>query len=221
MGNQTAKGGASALRGSDDAELDLDAGANRESLDGIVRTDAYLAPGSDIVALMVLQHQTQMHNAITAASFETRQALHQTREMNRILERDEDYLSESAVRRIDAAAKQVVQRLLLVDEYPLSDRIEGSSSFADDFQSTGPFDPQGRSLRQLDLQSRLFRYPCSYLIYSAAFDGLPDEVRERIIVRMREILEGRNSSKEYAHLSGADRRAILEILQATKSDFAS
>lgn len=221
MGNQTAKGGASALRGSDDAELDLDAGANRESLDGILRTDAYLAPGSDIVALMVLQHQTQMHNAITAANFETRQALHQTREMNRILERDEDYLSESAVRRIDAAAEQVVRRLLLVDEYPLTDRVKGSSSFADDFQSTGPFDAQGRSLRQLDLKSRLFRYPCSYLIYSAAFDGLPDEVRQRIMVRMREILEGRDSSEAYAHLSGADRRAILEILQATKSEFAA
>src|SRR5436305_826062 len=84
--------------------------------------------------------------------------------------------------------------------------------------AAGPRDPQGRSLRDFDLRSRLFRYPCSYLVYTTAFDGLPPEAKEHVYRRLWEVLTGADAGKEYARLSAADRRAILEILRATKGN---
>ena len=100
-----------------------------------------------------------------------------------------------------------------------SARISGTSGFESEFQNRGPRDSQGRSLRDLDLNQRLFRYPCSYLIYSPAFDGLPDEVRGRVLAQLNDILQGRNDSEQYAHLSSQTRRDILEILRETKPEF--
>ncbi len=170
---------------------------------------------------MVLEHQTQMHNAIAAANYETRKALHQSFQMNDLLGREPDHISESAVRRINTSVDGVLRYLLMCDEYPLEDAVSGSSKFAAEFTSRGPRDSKDRSLRDLDLKQRLFRYPCSYLIYSPAFDGLPDEVRKPVLSRLREILENRDDSPEYAHLSPSDRREVLEILEETKPEFAS
>lgn len=200
----------------DDEDGDRDSGANLESLDHLFSSNSYLSPHSDLVALMVLQHQTQMHNAITAANYETREALYQMHHMNKLLEREPEFLSESAERRISQAAERVVQHLLMCEEFALTDRITGTSPFAQEFAARGPRDSQGRSLRQLDLQSRLFRYPCSFLIYSAAFDQLPDQVRHRAVALLRDVLDGTNASPQYGHLTSDMRREITEILRSTK-----
>jgi hypothetical protein len=202
----------------DDEQGDREAGANLESLDELISTKPYLSAHSDIVALMVLEHQTQMHNAITAANFETREALHQMKHMNALLERDPDYLSESADRRINKAAERVVIHLLMCDEFALTDRVEGTSSFAEEFARRGRQDDRGRSLRQFDLQQRLFRYPCSYLIYSPSFDALPPEVHGRVVRLLQDVLEGKNQSPQYDHLTSVMRSEILEILSDTKPD---
>ena len=110
--------------------------------------------------------------------------------------------------------------MLMCNEFPLEDGISGTSGFTEDFQSLGVRDSSGRSLRDLDLKTRLFRYPCSYLIHSPAFDGLPDKVRHRVLVRLHEILEGQDDSPRYAHLTPKMRREILEILRETKPEFA-
>lgn len=205
----------------DDEPGDRQRGANLETLEGLVSTDPYLSPHSDLVALMVLEHQTQMHNAIAAANYETRQALHQSFQMNELLDRDPGHISDSANRRIDAAAEQVVSHLLMCDEFQLKAPVAGTSDFAEEFTRRGVRDSQGRSLRDLDLSRRLFRYPCSYLVHSPAFDRLPDEVRGRILARITEILKGEDDSAEYAHLSPRTRRDILEILRETKPEFAA
>ncbi len=202
-------------------DFDFDVGANTESLDDRFNVDAYLTPHSDIVALMVLDHQTQMHNAITAANFETREALHQSYQMNEILERESDFISESATRRIQSAAKNVVDYLLFKDEYKLSAEVAGTTDFADDFASIGPFDTDKRSLRQFDLKRRLFRYPCSYLIYSDSFDALPDEVRVVVWKELLAVLDGADSKAQPSWLSEAERTAIKEILIQTKPEFAA
>ena len=208
-----------AILNNDDDKLDRETGANITSLDKLVSTKAYLSPHSDIVALMVLEHQTQMHNAITAANFETRQALYQCQEMNELLEREPDYISESTQRRIDHAAENVVKHLLMCDEFTLTDPVTGTSGFALEFQTRNRHESKGRSLRDLDLKKRLFTFPCSYLIYSPAFDALPDEIRVPILVRLRAILEGRDDSEDFNHLSADDRTQILEILIDTKPEF--
>jgi hypothetical protein len=101
-------------------------------------------------------------------------------------------------------------------EFTLQDEVAGTSDFAKEFPGRGPHDSQGRSLRDFDLQTRLFRYPCSYLLYSPAFDALPVEVLTRVTERLTGVLKGEDQSDDFAHLSAATRRQILEILQDTK-----
>jgi len=210
MGNTICQG--------DEHTFDRDAGANQTSLDAYFRTDKYLSPHSDIVALMVLEHQTQMHNAIAAANYETRQALHQSYQMNELLEREADHVSDSARRRITASAERVLEYLLMCDEFALTDKVVGTSEFAKEFVARGKRDSKRRTLRELDLETRVFKYPCSFLIHSAAFDGLPEPVRSEIADRLLAILEGRDQSPQFAHLTPQPRRAILEILQQTKPE---
>jgi hypothetical protein len=216
----------------DPEALDIESGANRKTLEGLVDTTPYLQPTSDIVALMVLEHQTQMHNYLTFANFETRQALHYNQVMNKALERPHDYQSESTQRRIAAAADKVVRYLLMSDEFTLRWPVEGVSDFAQEFAARGPHDSQGRSLRDLQLDTRMFKYPCSYLIYSEAFDQLPDPVREAVYKRLADVLggstgkpsgdsaAGRHDRDSFEHLSTADRQAIREILIDTKAEAA-
>lgn len=200
-------------------DFDREAGANLESLPNRFQSAAYLSPHSDIVALMVLEHQTQMHNAIAAANYETRQALHQTYQMNELLKRPKDLISESAERRIAASAQRVLKYLLMLDEFQLTDSVSGTTTFADEFMARGKRDTKGRSLRDLDLKTRLFKYPCSYLIYSPAFDDLPQEVRSQVVSRLTAIVNGKDDSPEYSHLTTEMRREILEILAETKPEF--
>ncbi|QDV61486.1 hypothetical protein [Crateriforma conspicua] len=211
MGNTLCKG--------DDTSFDRDPGANVNDLSDFFDTDQYLSPHSDLVALMVMEHQTQTHNAIAAANYETRSALHQSYEMNQLLERPDGFISDSARRRIRAGADQVVRHLLMCDEFALTDSVSGTSDFADQFQRRGPFDSRGRSLRQLDLRTRLFRYPCSYLIYSDAMNALPDEVRGVIYQRIADVLRGDDTSGDFDHLTPSIRRELAEILRETRPEF--
>ena len=103
-------------------------------------------------------------------------------------------------------------------EQPLTATIKGTSGFAEQFSAQGPADGRGRSLRQLDLERRLLRYPCSYMIYSAAFGALPPPAREGIYVRMWAVLSGRDTNPKYGRLSADDRRAVMEILRETLPD---
>jgi hypothetical protein len=95
----------------------------------------------------------------------------------------------------------------------------GTSDFATEFMSRGPRDSRGRSLRDLDLTHRLLRYPLSYLVYTRAFDAMPAPLKEYVYRRFREVLTGEDKSDDFAHLSEADRKAIVEILHDTKPDF--
>ena len=198
--------------------LDVEAGANRSDLEELVRTDRYLSGHSDIVALMVLEHQTEMHNLLTQANYTTRTACYQAASMNKILERPAGYLSESAERRIERAAEELVEYMLFVDEIELNDPIEGTSAFTEEFSAMGPRDRHGRSLRQFDLESRLFKYPCSYLIYSDAFDSMPTKVKRIVYRKLWDVLTEKETGDVYARLSSGDRQAILEILRDTKED---
>lgn len=202
----------------DPENIDREDGANVKDLSDRLDTEPYLTPHSDIVALMVLEHQTQMQNFITAASFENRRAVHHDGVMNSALDRPKSYRSESTQRRIKSAGDKLVRYMLFADEFRLTSPVEGSSPFTEDFQSQGPRDSQGRSLRDFDLKTRMFKYPCSYLIYSPAFDALPSEVKRYVISMLHEILTGKNQNKEFAYLSADDRKAILEILTETKPE---
>ncbi|MDX2038260.1 MAG: hypothetical protein SFX72_16545 [Isosphaeraceae bacterium] len=197
--------------------FDREAGANRVDLEGLVDTSPYRTRHSDLVALLVLEHQTQMHNLITHAGYQGRMARTYDEGLNKAFGRPLDVVSESSERRIQSAAEKVVAYMLFSGEPKLAEPVSGTSGFARDYSAQGPSDRRGRSLRELDLKTRLLRYPCSPLIYSDAFEGLPDPVKSRIYTRLHEILTGKDRSPAFEHLSDEDRRAILEILLETKS----
>ncbi len=200
--------------------IDIETGANRTALNRLVRTENYLRPTSDVVALMVLEHQSQMHNRITLASYETRRALHHQQTMNKVLGDPPEYRSQTTTRRIQSAGDELLEYLLFSDEYELEDRIRGDARFVEQFVQQGPKDSHGRSLRDFDLTKRLFRYPCSHLIYSESFDQLPDPVLEYTLDRLARILLNVDQSSEFAHLDKEDRQDMLEILCETKPEFA-
>lgn len=175
------------------------------SLNETFDTRGYLSSYSDIAALMVFEHQMQMTNLLTRLGWETR-----------IAEQD------GRLDRIGPAIRDIVQQtadyMLFVDEAAIPSKIEGTSGFAEAFARRGPLDAKGRSLRQLDLTTRLLRYPCSYMIYSAQFDQLPASAKVALYDRFWAILSGKERDRRYQRLSPADRRAIIEILRDTKPD---
>lgn len=179
-------------------------------------TEAYLTPHSDIVALMALEHQTRMTNLITRVGYEARMALHDNAAMNKALGRPDTEISDSTNRRVNSAADELVAYMLFTQETHLTEPVKGVSGFAESFARQGQRDHRGRSLRDLDLKTRLLRYPCSYLIYSEAFDSMPEIALDRIYKRLWEVLSGKDVSPEFASLSQDDRKAILEILLDTK-----
>ena len=201
------------------------AGANRTTLAGLIDTEPYLTPHSDVVALLVLGHQLQMHNLLTRASYEGRRALRDDLVMNEALKRPLEFRSDTFRRRIASVGEALVRYLLFVDEAKLDGPVRGTSSFATDFQARGPRDARGRSLRDLDLERRLLRHPLSHLVYGESFDALPTPVLSYVQQRLLTILTTTTADDQFAHLSLADRRAILEILVATKpglpSEFAA
>jgi hypothetical protein len=168
-------------------------------------TSAYLSPTSDVVALMTLEHQTRMTNLITRIGWDFRIA-------------QEDGKLDSSRSQLDSAVDEMVVYMLFADEAPIREPIEGVSTFTKSFPQRGPRDHQGRSLRDFDLQKRLFRYPLSYMVYSDAFDGMPEIARERIYQRLYGVLTGRDAAPQFARLSSEDRLAVLEILRDTKSN---
>ncbi|MCX6631619.1 MAG: hypothetical protein NTW28_28745, partial [Candidatus Solibacter sp.] len=145
---------------------------------------------SDIVSLLTLEHQTRFTNLVTRLGWESR------------LGRD-----------FEATAGELVRYLLFADEVAFTEAVEGGPEFAAAFAKGAVRDRNGRSLRDLDLQHRMFRYRCSYLIYSEQFEALPAPARDRVLRRLHAILTG----SEASNLETSERRAILEILRETKA----
>jgi len=211
--------GNAVVRDRDNPErLEGAAGWNVTDLSRRFDTGAYLTPHSDIVALMTLEHQARMTNLITRVGYETAITLEGQTSFNLAYHQPVDELSDGARHRIDSAVQQLVEYMLFLDEAKLDAPIQGTSGFAEAFQKAGPRDRKGRSLRDLDLTQRMFRYPLSYIIYSEAFDGMPQAARERIYRRLFDVLTDREKSPRYARLSKESRRAILEILRDTKKN---
>jgi hypothetical protein len=174
------------------------------SVEGLFDLKGYLAPYSDVVALLVMAHQTNMTNLITRTGWEARLAAASP--------------SQDASARVIEAARDLVDYMLFVDEAPLTGPVKGGSGFAESFTAQGPKDGQGRSLRELDLRRRLFKYPCSYMIYTPAFDSLPPAAKNAVYARLWEVLSGRETQPRYRGLTPQDRQAIVSILRETKRD---
>jgi len=179
---------------------------NLQNLAGRVDLNGYLSAFSDIVALLVFEHQTQMTNLLTRLGWEARIAQH-------------DSNSSALTPQLVSSSDGLVAYMLFADEPRLRDPVEGVSSFTRTFAARGPRDHKGRSLREFDLRTRLFRYPLSYMVYDAAFDALPGPVLDQVYRRLFDVLtENDDHPRTFPGLTRADRRSILEILKETKSN---
>jgi hypothetical protein len=161
---------------------------NRTSLADKIDTAKYLAPTSDIVALMTLEHQTHMTYLIC--------------EVSRLFQAASGKIEQTA------AVDEMVTYMLFADEIPLTDAVRGVSPFTQTFAARGPRDKQGRSLRDFDLKTRLFKYPLSFMIYSELFDNMPERARQHVYRRLYDVLAGK----------GEDGRALIEIVRDTKKN---
>jgi len=216
-GEQAHMGNAVIQNPSEDDRLPVSEGTrNVTNLSRFIDTGAYLTPHSDVVALMTLEHQTQMENLITRVAWEARMAMYENDAINKSLGEPAGTIRESTAHRVNAAVEELVEYMLFSGEAPLTGSIQGTSGFSEEFTKKRPRDSKGRSLYDLDLKTRMFRYPCSYLIYTEAWDAMPPMVLSHVYERLGDVLTGKDQSPKFAHLSPADRKAILEILRATK-----
>ena len=165
------------------------------SLQGMFDGRGYPSLFSDVVALMVLEHQAHATNLITRAGWEHR----------------------IGSPHVGAAVDELVDYLLFVDEPPLPHAIKGSSGFAEAFAARGVRDGKGRSLRDFDLTTRLMKHPLSYMIYSPGFAGLPAPVKSRVFSRLEQVLSGKDAREKYAHLDAPTRAALQQIVRETLS----
>ncbi|MCY4660740.1 MAG: hypothetical protein OXF93_13125 [Acidobacteria bacterium] len=231
-GAQSHRGNAVARDPARPGLLDVAGARNQTGLARKADTSRYLQPGSDIVALMVLEHQTQMTNHLTRLAWLARLQATAVESATGGARRPGDRTAASSVdrggevgiahrpgapnARLDHWIEETVAYLLFSDEAALADPIAGVSTFTATFPRRGPHDARGRSLRDFDLQTRLFRYPLSYLIYGRAFDALPDGVRERVYAGLYEVLTGADRRERFRHLTESDRQAIRDIVAETK-----
>ncbi len=194
-----------------------------KDLSDLVTLSPYLTPHSDVVALMVLEHQGEMQNRLAHAAIRTRTAMARDAAMVASAPDGEvkDGPSMTTRRRIRSEADRILRYLLLCEEQELHAAVVGDSGFRARYEATGPRDEAGRSLRQLDLKTRLFRYSCSPLIYSESFDALPKPLLTAVYKKLWRVLSGRTRRAPFDRMDDDTRRAVLEILAATKRGLPS
>ncbi len=197
---------------------------NLESVKAYFDTSTYPTEHSDVAALLVLEHQTSLQNFITRVNYKVRTVLSRESAVTAApsgMPRTWADINPSDQKRVQQMMEPLVRALFFQDAVPFKERIEGSGGFTQRFAKLGPRDRKGRGLHELDLNTRLMRYPLSYGIYSEQFDGLPQYARDYLNARIVEVLQGRDTTGISARLSAADRTAISEILIDTRPSLAA
>jgi hypothetical protein len=198
-----------------------DSRMDRAALQDYIDTGLWPTPQSDVVALLVLEHQTWLQNLITRVNYKVRTVMSREGDgESAAAPRTWDDINAGDQKRVRLMIEPLVRALFFQEAAPFTARIEGSSGFAKRFAQLGPKDSKGRSLRELDLNTRLLRYPLSYVIYSEQFDALPRYALDYLHERIVEVLEGKDTTGISARISAADRAAIAQILAETKPSLA-
>eukprot|EP00752_Nemacystus_decipiens_P015057 g13413.t1 len=198
------------------ASIDNEKGSNLNDLSQRFRLERYLEPTSDIVALMVLEYQVQMHNLLTQGRSVVTEQYERSRSLAEYSNEPFDpEKSETLQRVVRSNAERIVRHMLYCDEVVLTDPVSGSQRFINQFRANRKEDSQGRSLKDFDLQTRMFKNRCSYMVYSQAFDLLPPMLKDAVLSKLSNALQGNGDAAVYGHLEPAERQAILAILQET------
>ncbi|MEQ1748746.1 MAG: hypothetical protein ABL974_04955 [Prosthecobacter sp.] len=198
-------------------DMPFEKGANITDLSDLFDTTPYPRKQSDIVALMVLEHQTFVQNVLTKANHTAMRAMHmQTslqKELGEIVQKEP---TGTARRIIDHCADDVVEALFFKDEAALPEGgIEGDVAFPIAFSKLAPHTSDGRSLKDLQLLTRLFKYRCSYMVHSLTFRSLTPHLKQTVLARMKDVLAGADRSGVFDYLGVRERENISRILDET------
>lgn len=187
---------------------DLETGRTLKRFD----SPAWPAQTSDVVAHLVLAHQATGHNYLARLRYETRAALQLQHVMNEMDHKadGEDTWSESTRRRIHNAIEATVRYLTFADEAPLPSPVEGDSTFAEEFERQHP-------LKKLNLKTRVFEYPLSYLIDSPALAALDPVVRQKLEQRLAQVLLEEAGHGAYSNLDPQRARQAWGLHQHAHS----
>ena len=211
------RGNVTAQEEGETVKIDFKAGANVKSLEKLFDTTPYPRKGSDIVALMVLEHQTSTQNILTKANQAAMRAMYMQQSLQKELgEKVEIEPTGTARRIIDHCAEDVVDALLFKDECELpKGGIEGDPTFQGAFTKSAPQTKDGRSLKDFQLLTRLFKYRCSYMVYSITFTNLIPQLKQTVLTKLWEALDGKEASGRYTYLGASERKNIQRILAET------
>jgi hypothetical protein len=196
------------------------AASRPDELSGKFETSAYLKPTSDVVALLVVEHQMTMQNTLTHAGFAARRMIAYQHGLQKTFkEAQTDEPAYDSVKSVFASSAQdVVDRLLFRNAAPLPAGVVGHEGFLKTFANGAPRNRAGHALKDLQLDGRLFAQRCSYLIYSESFRALPETLKVRVWERLDAALRSRDPKDRYAYLPAEEKQRIREILIETHPD---
>ncbi|WP_386820319.1 hypothetical protein [Luteolibacter algae] len=180
-----------------------------DDLRSVIDVSKYPRPTSDIVALMVLEHQCRMHTLLNAASMNYRR----THYFSQSLDPTADPNEGPAGRVAESWAEKIVECMFFKNEADLEDGAEGDPAFQRAFVSRFPKTSDGETLAEFRLYGRIFKNRCSYMVYSDAFRGLPLAVKALVLGKMKKIVA--NDDPDFDWISGSELRRIDSILSET------
>ncbi|MBE7538218.1 MAG: hypothetical protein HS122_07385 [Opitutaceae bacterium] len=196
--------------------------ARPDKLDAYFDVERYLRPHSDVVSLLVFEHQTTMQNVLTRANQSTRKMMAYQRSLQESFKEPfTDVPTYDSVKRVFASATQeIVDRLLFHNAAPLPDGVDGGAAFKAAFTAAATRSRSGDSLRDFELKDRIFRLRCSYLIYSASFTALPAPLQSQVFHRLNEVLSGIDPDKRYDYIPHDEKSRIHQVLAETVPTYA-
>jgi hypothetical protein len=222
-GSQTHLGNVQLANAGELAQVQQHTLGNLDTLAGqnLFDTSPYIRDTSDLIALMVLEHQLTVLNQLMYVKFKAPAVLARAKMLDALQAPTWDALPERAQRTLKRMLDKLVQVLLMQDAIQLAEPISGNAEFRAWFEAQGPRKAQGRSLRELDLESRLFRLPLSYIVQSRDFAMLPAFARDYVWRELAAILQGKKLHPALENVAAADLLAVLQILQETQPGFAA
>ncbi|MDB4722026.1 hypothetical protein OAF65_09935 [Verrucomicrobiales bacterium] len=200
----------------ENGELKLQRKDSSKGLNNFFNTSNYPVSTSDIEALLIFDHQVQMQFVLIESAYKIRQAIFDSQEVS-----DQKKVTNLNVL-LKEVTESIVSELLFKEEFPLGGKVVDTSQagkFVTEFKAKGKTDSMGRSLRDLDLQGRLFKYRCSYMIYSKSFSAFPEILKNSVLNRIKEIMTSESPQLGYEYLEVEEKRAIFDILSGTFADF--
>ncbi len=170
---------------------------------------AYLTETSDILPHLILEHQTGFMNLVLEATYRARTYQH--------IGKGEMKPEHVAV--LHGLAGELVRYLLFADEakFPAGG-IRVDPQYREDFLADRKEASNGISLKDLDLETRMFKHRCSYLIYSDVFQATSDLFKQRVYQVLGEAISTEKPNPDFAYLSVTEKEAIRGILRETLSD---